>query len=85
MAWRTAITLALLAAMMLVTATGCQSVPRFSELPTPAETLHDLKPHRLWRLNRGPGMSSEAYFSVSDPLPAAKRAESGEPSAESRK
>ena len=34
--------------------------------------LHELKPHRLSRWNRGVGMESgfEAYYSVRDPLPA---------------
>ena len=27
---------------------------------------HDLQPHRLWRWNRGPGASSDPFFSVSD-------------------
>lgn len=34
-----------------------------------AEMWHNLKPHRLSRLNRGPGMSTDAYnFSVTDPV-----------------
>ncbi|MGH7129103.1 MAG: hypothetical protein ACREJB_17785 [Planctomycetaceae bacterium] len=36
---------------------------------TGCELLHDLQLHRLHRLNRGPGMSSDAYLSVPDPLP----------------
>jgi hypothetical protein len=31
--------------------------------------FYDLQPHRLRMLNRGPGMSSDAYYSVADPLP----------------
>ncbi len=31
--------------------------------------MHELKPHRLWRLNRQPPPPSTANFSVSDPLP----------------
>ena len=27
---------------------------------------HELQPHRLWRWNRGPGASSDPFFSVSD-------------------
>ena len=29
---------------------------------------YELQPHRLRRLNRGPGMSPDAYFSVADPI-----------------
>ena len=29
---------------------------------------HEAQPHRLWRFNRGPGPSSNPYFSVSDPI-----------------
>ena len=32
-----------------------------------AAGCHDLQPHRLQRLNRGPGLSSDAYYSVPDP------------------
>lgn len=47
-----------LVASLLVTSAGCTRM------------LHDLKPHRMWRLNRVPkGMHKEAYFSVSDPIP----------------
>ncbi len=36
---------------------------------------HEVQPYRLWRFNRGPGPSSNPYFSVSDPaLPFAARA-----------
>jgi ABC-type uncharacterized transport system auxiliary subunit len=31
--------------------------------------LHELQPHRLWRLNRHPAPSSASYYSVSDPVP----------------
>ncbi len=37
--------------------TGCNLVP------------HDLKPWRLWRLNRMPASSRNAYFSISDRIP----------------
>lgn len=47
------------------------------------EVLHELKPHRLHRWNRGPGMESgyEAYYSVPDPIPTTgnESAEPGEP------
>jgi len=33
--------------------------------------LHDLKPHRLQRLNRGPAVGSGALYSVSDSSVAA--------------
>lgn len=38
---------------------GCQS-----------PILHELKPHRMWRWNRGSPAPRDAYFSVSDPIPA---------------
>jgi len=38
--------------------------------------LHDLKPHRLQRLNRGPAVGSGALYSVADPrVPAASRSQ----------
>jgi len=47
---------------------GCTpAMQKFS----PSEIMHNLQPHRLQRLNRGPGMSSDAYFSVTDPIPGA--------------
>jgi len=48
-----------LAGLALGSATGCESL------------LHNLKPHRLWRLNRhSPPMStgSSVYYSVPPPL-----------------
>lgn len=38
--------------------TGCQGL------------LHELQPHRLWRMNYtdSPGRTDGAYFSISDPL-----------------
>lgn len=36
---------------------------------SPGNIWHNLQPHRLQRLNQGTGMSSDAYFSVSDPIP----------------
>lgn len=32
--------------------------------------LHNLKPHRLWRLNRHPAPRRDVYYSVPDPIPA---------------
>lgn len=53
---------------------GCQAMPKVGELPTPGEIAHNLKPHRMWRLNRtSADMSRKAYFSVPDPLPAGDR------------
>lgn len=52
-------TAALFVAVLATTSTGC----------TMFETImHELQPHRLQRLNSGPGMSSDAYYSVPDPL-----------------
>jgi hypothetical protein len=42
-----------------------------------AAGCHDLQPHRLQRLNRGPGMGSDAYYSVPDPQEASGAALSG--------
>lgn len=50
---------------------GCQSFPSFSDMPkmpTPGEMLHNLKPHRLARLNRAPKPGRDAFYSVSDPI-----------------
>lgn len=30
---------------------------------------HELKPHRLWRLNRQPASSQNYYYSVADDIP----------------
>lgn len=35
-----------------------------------SRTFHDLKPHRLWRLNRHPAPRRDVYYSVPDPVPA---------------
>ncbi|MDP7276996.1 MAG: hypothetical protein QF363_16070 [Planctomycetaceae bacterium] len=35
----------------------------------PANVMHELRPHRLWRQNRNRPLSENAYFSV--PAPAA--------------
>lgn len=38
--------------------------------------LHDLKPHRLQRLNRGPAVGSGALYSVADPsVPTVSRSQ----------
>ncbi len=47
--------------LMLITSSGCSSM------------LHELKPHRLWRLNYQPQRGNTdgsygSYFSVDDPL-----------------
>ena len=42
--------------LVLSCATGCQ-------------LLHELQPHRLQRLNRGPEIGSGALYSVSDEIP----------------
>ncbi len=34
----------------------------------PANLFYSLKPSQLDKLNRGPGMSSDVYYSVSDPI-----------------
>jgi hypothetical protein len=45
--------------------TGCTpAMKQFS----PSNLWHNMQPHRLQQLNRGPGLSSDAYFSVSDPI-----------------
>jgi hypothetical protein len=49
-----------LVALMLVTPlAGCQMFENM---------MYELQPHRLRRLNSGPGMSSDAYYSVADPI-----------------
>lgn len=44
--------------LMLLSSTGCQGL------------LHELQPHRLWRLNYSdaPGRTDGVYFSIDDPL-----------------
>lgn len=44
--------------LLLMTSTGCQAL------------LHELQPHRLWRMNyqEPAGRTDEVYFSVPDPL-----------------
>ena len=44
--------------LLLISATGCQNL------------MHNLQPHRLWRLNyqEPAGRTDGVYFSVSDPL-----------------
>ena len=49
----------LAAALLLLTAcTGCQTI------------MHELQPHRLWRLNYtdAPGRPDSAFMSIDDPL-----------------
>ena len=47
-----------LTCLLLVFCTGCQSV------------LHELQPHRLWRLNYtdAPGRSDGSFLSIDDPI-----------------
>jgi len=52
--------------LLLVCGTGCAT-----------DLLHELKPHRLWRMNRQPPPPSIGNFSVSDPLPIAARNNDG--------
>ncbi len=52
------VVVAVLAAATFSTATGCRTI------------LHELQPHRLWRLNRGSAPpQNDAMFSVSDRIP----------------
>ncbi len=30
--------------------------------------MHEFRPHRMWRFNRGPAPSTNPFFSVSDPI-----------------
>jgi hypothetical protein len=60
-----------LLALALCGSTGCQMFENF---------FYELQPHRLHRLNRGPGMSTDAYYSVSDPLPSAASDDATAPS-----
>jgi len=48
------------ALLLLTTCTGCPAI------------MHELQPHRLWRLNYTdtPGRSDGAFLSVADPLEA---------------
>jgi hypothetical protein len=48
-------------ALLLGVATGCNGVPKISDWPTPGDILHDLQPHRLSRLNRGPAPSKSEF------------------------
>ncbi|MEZ6128656.1 MAG: hypothetical protein R3C59_08225 [Planctomycetaceae bacterium] len=47
-----------LLSLLLLTATGCKGL------------MHELQPHRLWRMNyqEPVGRTDGVYFSVSDPL-----------------
>jgi len=62
--------------LMLITLSGCSSM------------LHELKPHRLWRLNYQPQRGNTdgsygSYFSVDDPLDKPIKTDSNnEPAAE---
>ena len=50
--------------LSLTSGLGCAQMPELSA----TKFLHELKPHRLWRWNRGPAPSSDAYFSVPDDI-----------------
>ena len=45
----------------------CLPLPGAVLLAVATSGCHDLQPPRLHRLNRGPGLSPEAYYSISDP------------------
>ena len=53
--------LGVLLALFAFIGTGCNLMP------------HNLKPWRLWRLNRMPAPSRAVNFSVSDPIPIAQQ------------
>ena len=52
---------AILAALLVTSSVGCQMFENM---------MYELQPHRLRRLNSGPGMSNDAYYSVQDPVGA---------------
>ncbi|MGE3316172.1 MAG: hypothetical protein AB7O26_13735 [Planctomycetaceae bacterium] len=70
---------------VVVSSGVCGCTPAMKNF-TPSNIWHNLQPHRLQRLNQGPGMSSDAYFSVTDPIPEsegwAKRGNNDQPAAE---
>ena len=49
--------------IMVIAMTGCLAVTGCN-----SAMMHELKPHRLWRLNRGPSHNKSALFSVADDL-----------------
>lgn len=57
--------LALYALFVTLTVSGCST---FNDKAK--SVLHNLQPHRLWRLNRHPAPRRDVYYSVSDPIPA---------------
>ncbi len=56
---RARLQIGILAVMTAVATPGCALWP------------HNLKPHRLWRLNQMPARTGNAYFSVADEPPLA--------------
>ncbi len=45
---------------------GCTpAMQKFS----PSNLWHGMQPHQLQKLNRGEGLATDAYFSVTDPIP----------------
>jgi hypothetical protein len=58
------------AAVLIPSSVGCQMFENM---------MYELQPHRLRRLNSGPGMSSDAYYSVQDPVGAESAAASTMP------
>ncbi len=46
-------------------------------ISTGCALTHEAQPHRLWRFNRGPGPSSNPYFSVNDPIASPQQRATG--------
>jgi len=61
-------------------ALGVSGCSTFNE--SVGRTFHDLKPHRLWRLNRHPAPRRDVYYSVSDPVPMPEKSGPVEPASE---
>ena len=56
-----------LGGFLLLFTSGCNFIP---DSLHPTNVFHELKPWRLWRLNRQPTRTRNSNFSVSDPIPA---------------
>ncbi|MFP6765450.1 MAG: hypothetical protein VB858_17615 [Planctomycetaceae bacterium] len=65
----------------LLAALGVSGCSTFNE--SVGNAFHDLKPHRLWRLNRHPAPRRDVYYSVSDPVPQPVKVHPVETSSES--
>ncbi|MEX0700798.1 MAG: hypothetical protein WD069_01770 [Planctomycetales bacterium] len=67
----------LAAALMVAALTGCESFPKWSiveKIPTPGEVLHNLQPHRIAHLNRGPAPGrGDTFYAVPDSIPELPR------------